>query len=221
MKRQDFERSFAAARFFPPADVSAARVPIFTKTLNTLVTPQGLRKVVGQYNKARDGKFDVVTLGDCTGTFTQVFGLPCKHEIACQLNRDKDWKVSLEDVDPHWHFKRGDGPPPIALPPVPEEAAIHEPEVVKPRGRPKKDPKKTDTSTRRDPSSFELVDLPAGRRRGRPPGSKNKAKATSTQQLNTQNLAGVNHEALQQVIQQAIASFVAQAPAAAPPAVSS
>lgn len=47
-----------------------------------LVTPQGLRKVVGQYELAKKGEFDVVALGDCSGSFTRVFELPYKHEIA-------------------------------------------------------------------------------------------------------------------------------------------
>jgi len=55
VKRQDFEHAFAAARFYTPGDVSPARVPIFTKRLMGLVTPQGLRKVVGQYELAKKG----------------------------------------------------------------------------------------------------------------------------------------------------------------------
>ncbi|KAN0075872.1 hypothetical protein V8E54_007142 [Elaphomyces granulatus] len=157
VKRQDFERAFAAARFYPPADVTAARVPIFTKNFNMLVTAQGLRKVAEQYNKAKADRFDVVKLGDCTGAFTKVFGLPCKHEIARQLSLNKDWKISLEDIDPHWHFVRGESPPPISLPPALEEAVILESALVEPPGRPNKNARMTDTSTRRDPSSLSLL----------------------------------------------------------------
>jgi len=188
VKRQDFEQAFTAARFYTPSDVSPARVPVFTKRLMGLVTPQGLRKVAGQYELAKKGEFNVVTLGDCSRSFRNVFGLPCKHEIARQLHFNKEWKLGIEDVDPYWYFKREDLPLPIPLPPIPEEARILEPEVVKTRGRPKKtNIKKTDTSTQRDPSAFELVNQPSGTarcRRGRPPGSKNKLKITqnSTQQ---------------------------------------
>ena len=182
MKRQDFEQAFAAARFYTPSDVSPARVPVFTKRLMGLVTPQGLRKVAGQYELAKKGEFNVVTLGDCSRSFRNVFGLPCKHEIARQLHFNKEWKLGIEDVDPHWYFKREDLPLPIPLPPIPEEARILEPEVVKTRGQPKKtNTKKTDTSTQRDPSAFELINQPSGtaqRHRGRPPGSKNKLKIT-------------------------------------------
>jgi len=93
VKRQDFEQAFAAARFWTPMDVSPVRVPIFTKRLNSLVTPHGLRKVAHQYNQAKNGEFDVVTLGDCSGSFTRVFGLSLKHEIACQVHFNKDWKL--------------------------------------------------------------------------------------------------------------------------------
>lgn len=127
------------------------------KDFNTLVTAQALRKVVEQYNKAKTDGFDMVKLGDCTGAFTKVFGLPCKHEISRQLNLNKDWKTSLQDIDPHWHFMREDSLPLITLLPAPKGGYILEPEVVKTRGRPNKDARKTDTSTQQDPSSLNLL----------------------------------------------------------------
>jgi hypothetical protein len=138
-----------------------------------------------------------------------------------------------EDIDPHWYFKRDDGPPPIPLPPVPEEARVLEPEVVKTRGRPKKtNSKMPDTSTRREPSSFELIDKPSSStgRRGRPPGSKNKPKATQKathqQPVDDQNhehsgvqqasenhranLQEINQQLFQQAIQQAVQTVLIQ-----------
>lgn len=143
---------------------------------------------------------------------SRTFGLPCKHKIAHCLHFDPQWKLPIELTHPHWFFRRQDGPPAVPLPPLPQEAAVLEP-----------------ASTRRNPSLFELVDQPqpstTTRGRCRPPGSKNKSKSTQNatqQQPVDHNLQGINHEALQQLIERAVANVMAvarQKPAAAPPPV--
>jgi hypothetical protein len=94
-------------------------------------------------------------------------GLPCAHIIQDRRQQKED--IHLSDIHLHWHFTRPtrptrpdlDAPRAVELGPL----LVHEPAVVKPKGRPpgSKNKAKPASSTIRDPSFFEL---PTRRRQG-------------------------------------------------------
>ena len=100
----------------------------------------------------------------CTGRFTQSMGLPCAHQIQERLRNNG--VLTMEDIHPHWHFT-----PRLPLTVMP---LILEPAVAAVRGRPATQEDHTHarplnraarsrqaaSSTRREPSSFERVNLP-------------------------------------------------------------
>ncbi|KAI9914227.1 hypothetical protein PsorP6_005855 [Peronosclerospora sorghi] len=89
-------------------------------------------------------------LESCGGAFTQIYAIPCYHEI--RNMKRLSFKITKDDFHPYWHFERpfngktlGLPEPPLA-PPGP---VIFKPHVVITRGRRRKD-----KSTRRDPSAL-------------------------------------------------------------------
>jgi hypothetical protein len=80
-------------------------------------------------------------------------GLPCAHILLdCQQQKDG---IHLNDIHAHWHFIR---PDPTAAQFQLGQLLVREPIVAKPKGRPTGSKNKSQplSSTRRDPSSFEL-----------------------------------------------------------------
>jgi hypothetical protein len=103
----------------------------------------------------------------CTGTFTKTMGLPCAHQMQDRF-RDNG-TLLLADIHAHWYL--------LPLAPAAAEPLILEPAVAKPRGRPAADQefrrrplnratraREPISSTRRNPSAFELAELPVRNR---------------------------------------------------------
>lgn len=78
----------------------------------------------------------------CTGIFTRIYGLPCLHV----LNLRQGAPLLLEDFHSHWHLIRNRTP-------------IHllEPQRLEPRTQTQRT--LPESSTKRDPSQFEVVEI--------------------------------------------------------------
>ncbi|KAL6532409.1 hypothetical protein OROGR_014379 [Orobanche gracilis] len=123
-------------------------IPLF-RELHSHVSHFALQEIYKQYGKIKDG-----CLTPCTGHFMATTGLPCAHKI-------KYWQgttLSLDLIHPHWRIdtlslKLQDD--------LHNEGTdrLDEPVIQRPKGRPKSKKKRGITSTRRDPSRFELVEL--------------------------------------------------------------
>src|SRR6266540_5516120 len=101
------------------------------------VSHQALRKVQEQQQLLLKPSFKAI----CSQSFTSSYGLPCAHT----LKRLKEQKqgLQLEHFYAHWHLKRYTTQPQPLLEPYPVRQAIRKTQPV--------------TSTRREPSGFELV----------------------------------------------------------------
>jgi hypothetical protein len=89
----------------------------------------------------------------CTCSIQQSIGLPCYHILyQRQLSTGV---VHLEDIHAHWHYSRPE-PGPLSVPPLP----VLNPLVMRSKGRPHgalgTRGRVAPTSTRREPSAFEL-----------------------------------------------------------------
>jgi hypothetical protein len=117
--------------------------------------------------KIDDQRFRLIKpepLALCTSRFTTSMGLPCAHQIQELLKEDR--ALTLADIHPHWYFHAA---PRLEMMPL-----VLEPAVAQVRGRPSTQEDHTRarplnraartrqalSSTRREPSAFELVDLP-------------------------------------------------------------
>jgi hypothetical protein len=102
-------------------------------------------------------------LPPCTGSFINTMGLPCAHEMRSRLA--DNGTLLLADIHPHWHL--------LPLIPAVAEPLILEPAIANPRGRPGAPQERawrplnragrareSLSSTRRNPSAFELAELP-------------------------------------------------------------
>jgi hypothetical protein len=86
----------------------------------------------------------------CTGTFTRVYGLPCVHVLTVRQGEP----LLLEDFHSHWRLIR-DGAPLHLL----------EPRRIEPRATKSSIPA---SSTKREPSEFEVVEATQATRAKRP-----------------------------------------------------
>jgi hypothetical protein len=91
----------------------------------------------------------------CTCSIRQSIGLPCYHTIY-QRNLSSG-VIYLEDIPPHWYFSR---PEPGLVPAISHPLPVLNPLVMQGRGRPRGalgiGGRVEPTSTRREPSAFEL-----------------------------------------------------------------
>ena len=89
----------------------------------------------------------------CTCSIQQSIGLPCYHTL--YQRKLSTGVVHLEDIHVHWHYSRPE-PGPLSAPPLP----VLNPLVVRGKGRPRgalgTRGRVAPTSTRREPSAFEL-----------------------------------------------------------------
>jgi hypothetical protein len=93
----------------------------------------------------------------CICSIQQSMGLPCYHTIY-QRNL-RSGVIYLEDIHPHWYFSRPE-PGPLSTPAISHPLPVLNPLVMQGRGRPRDAPgiggRVAPTSTRREPSAFEL-----------------------------------------------------------------
>jgi hypothetical protein len=151
-QHQEHHAALESARQRIPHDVN---IPLFLELIGK-ITPFALRKILGQHQR-----LSTLPLVQCTNEFTQSMGLPCAHIL---LDRQyQNDKIHLHDIHPHWYFVRPDPSTPSTQ--VQPGSLIQEPLVAKPKGRPvgSKNKNQPLSSTRREPSSFEL---PTRRRQG-------------------------------------------------------
>ena len=81
----------------------------------------------------------------------RAWGLPCWHKIRdCERRGEV---LQLAEIHPHWLYKREDTIREYRN----EVEGVLEPSVVKGKGRPKKQNRAPDTSTRRDKSHWEVA----------------------------------------------------------------
>ena len=149
----EFRQELAKQRDRSWFDVRAKDIPIFPANINSIITPFALRLVKKQWRLALSGEYDP----QCSQSFTNIYGLPCCHDIRTYLNLNPDWFLKAEDFDPHWWFERPQGKgPALRLPSPPAVIAqtVTEPDIVRSRGRPRKEDRRV--TTRRDPSQWEI-----------------------------------------------------------------
>ena len=71
------------------------------------VSPQALQKIRKQWKKVKKAELDGEneTLGPCSRSFATTMGLPCSHMIQACMDTPEA-KLLLDDVHPHWRFKK-------------------------------------------------------------------------------------------------------------------
>jgi MULE transposase domain len=141
-QHQEFEAKLGTEKIAPGLDL---QIPIFTNLLG-FITPHALRLILKQYRLLKSDQYKP----SCTGLFHSSMGLPCSHMIQAKLQDPGN--LRLADIHPHWQFIR-----PIRQ--VTMEPLVLNPAVVRPKGRPAGStnrPREAKSSTRRDPSQFEL-----------------------------------------------------------------
>ncbi|KAI9921878.1 hypothetical protein PsorP6_002004 [Peronosclerospora sorghi] len=89
--------------------------------INKHVVPRGMKLLVDQFIYAKD---DLVYNKSCGGAFTQIYGIPCYHDIRNRMRLSV--KITKDDFHPHWNFERpfngkalGLPEPPLAPPASP------------------------------------------------------------------------------------------------------
>lgn len=113
----------------------------------------------------------------CTGTFWELMGMPCAHDIQDQLQRND--VLQLSDIHQHWYLD------PTSIPTT--EIVIRDPALPPPcRSQALK------SSTRRDPCAFELAIRPQAQRSQQADSS-----VSSALQTRSQTQAQAQEQALQ------------------------
>lgn len=108
------------------------------------VSPKCLDLIFNQIRLLRKEDFQE---SECTGLFTKSYGLPCKHKLLA-LERSGT-PITLDLIHDHWHYKDAPSADQLYL--------VQDPFPRQSKGRPTGAPNRNkDTSTRRDPSRFEL-----------------------------------------------------------------
>lgn len=131
--------------------------PLF-ESITRKVSYFALRKI-GEQRRLLLSASNESPLPPCTRHFYQSLGLPCAHMIKVLLEQNAP--LQLSDIHPHWHLRtHGVLEPFISQAPQ----IVFEPDVVSSlRGRP--NGRQALSSTRRNPSLFELVEQSQGSQR--------------------------------------------------------
>ncbi|KAF2271894.1 uncharacterized protein EI97DRAFT_485706 [Westerdykella ornata] len=125
--------------------------------LHNKVTSVALDLLKEQISLAKGDKYQP----GCTGSFTKKYGLLCCHTLYRRAYRSASAEITitLEEIDPHWHYYPQRSSEQILPAVVPRDPA-----TVKGKGHPKKqkmsasNPRlSTLTDSQRVPSSFEVV----------------------------------------------------------------
>jgi hypothetical protein len=136
--------------------VNVKKITEWEDDLNEWITPSALKLCRQQLEKARNNEM----LPTCSGRFEAMFGIPCCHDqrIWIRLGR----LVKASDFNPHWLWEREgvatvfDRSEAEARAPRP---TIFDPRIMQGKGRATEvNIRQRDTSTRRDPSLFDLTD---------------------------------------------------------------
>jgi hypothetical protein len=128
-------------------------IPLLSELIGR-VTPFALQKVLSQFDMlaAKD-------LPSCQHQLRTSMGLPCHHEIRDRLQQQD--VLHLSDIHERWHFTK---PTLSTMSVAIGRPLLMNPRIVKSKGRPKKSNGKS--STRRDPSAFEVEVARERSRRG-------------------------------------------------------
>jgi hypothetical protein len=126
----------------------SVNVPLFAAVLKQ-VHSCALERILKELKKLPDTK---PPPSSCTCSIQQSIGLPCYHTL--YERKLSTGVVHLKDIHAHWHYSRPE-PGTLSTPALP----VLNPLVVKGKGRPRGalgTGRVAPTSTRRDPSAFEL-----------------------------------------------------------------
>jgi len=139
-----------------PQGISMTRFGwLFAEGIHNKVVPEALKKVAQQVASLKKYEEDLEVAASspppCSGHFTQVYGIPCWHEL--KALRTVNRKLTANDFHSFYRFERINNTDILksARPPLPGPAILPPNVVVRSRGRPRRD-----NTTRRDPSQWEL-----------------------------------------------------------------
>ena len=130
---KDVQRLQASQQIRIPIDISG----VIFEAVRGWVSHQALRKVYEQYQLLLKPSFKAI----CSQSFTSSYGLPCAHTLK-ELKEQKQ-SLQLKHFHAHWYLKRHIAQPRPLLEPRPVRQTIQRTQPI--------------TSTRREPSGFELV----------------------------------------------------------------
>jgi hypothetical protein len=85
----------------------------------------------------------------CSEVFTKSYGLHCVHKI--KSLQEENRSLSVDDFHRQWHLKRNEGHPQLVLEPVRVESRVPQSSTI------------AQTSTQREPSTFERLEKRAAR----------------------------------------------------------
>ena len=166
-QQSSYIANLSAASLRIPFDI---KIPPFN-IIRRYVTPQALRKVLVHYNDLSK----ITPFPTCTGVFTHTLGLPCGHKLREAI--DTEQPLNLWSVHSHWYFQPLEQPSERLA--YSHELFIQDPPIIQSRGRPQKITatassreaarriqrqvasqiqQEAESSTRRYPSEFEIVE---------------------------------------------------------------
>jgi hypothetical protein len=150
---QKYMKSIASARHHIKFEHKPERMPYLPQDIQNIITPYAIEQVRQQdLLRQRDlQEYRQYTL--CTGKFETIYGLPCRHTIESVMNIRQTLGLNHFNDD-HWRYLRQDGQS-IHILPRPYQH-IQAPIPITTKGQ-----QRQDTSTRRDPSSWEYPVLPS------------------------------------------------------------
>lgn len=148
---REYEAKLASQFIKFPPNIDAKNIEEWDSCLNEFITPFALQLCREQLNKARENTMSA----RCTGKFTQIWGIPCCHDLRAW--RAVSRPVKPADFDAHWLWERQGTNNVFQRAAV--ESQIRIPTIFDPQIAPARGPqRRNDRSTRRDLSQFELSD---------------------------------------------------------------